>query len=56
MTLWRAVRSLLVTGLVLAALTALSGCISPAADNADLPWNTPPPWEGVPTIPGLSTP
>jgi len=38
------------------ALLTVGGCVSPTADNNELPWNTPPPWEGVPTIPGLSTP
>jgi hypothetical protein len=37
----------LVIGLV------LCGC---ATDDGDMPWASPQPWEGSPTIPGLSQP
>lgn len=38
--------------LLLLAAIALSGCATSA--DSDLPWNTPQPWEGSPTIPGMS--
>lgn len=31
----------------------LCGCVT---DEGDMPWATPQPWEGAPTIPGLSAP
>jgi hypothetical protein len=40
------------------ALTALclAGCktTSDDDDGSDLPWNTPQPWEGAPSIPGMN--
>jgi hypothetical protein len=38
--------------LILLAAIAVSGCATNA--DSDLPWNTPQPWEGSPTIPGMS--
>ncbi len=45
--------------LVALALTVfcLSACKTTSGDDdegSDLPWNTPQPWEGAPTIPGMS--
>jgi len=46
--------------LIVLALTAfcLSGCKTAGGsddDNgSDLPWNTPQPWEGAPSIPGMN--
>ena len=34
----------------------LSGCKTAGSDDdegSDLPWNTPQPWEGAPSIPGM---
>lgn len=42
--------ALLVCGWALAA----AGCASTPSDESAMPWNTPQPWEGSPTIPGLS--
>ncbi len=44
--------------LLVSALTAfgLSGCATTGSDDdngSDLPWNTPQPWEGAPSIPGM---
>jgi hypothetical protein len=49
---------LLFLSLFVLALAAfgLSGCKTTGEDEdgSDLPWNTPQPWEGAPSIPGLN--
>jgi hypothetical protein len=37
--------------ILLAWLAILAGC---ASTDSDLPWNNPQPWEGSPSIPGMS--
>jgi hypothetical protein len=35
----------------------LGGCATTGSDDdngSDLPWNTPQPWEGAPSIPGMN--
>ena len=44
--------------LLVSSLTAfcLSGCATTGCEDdggSDLPWNTPQPWEGAPSIPGM---
>lgn len=39
--------------LLSAVLLAASGCTTPPADESDLPWNSPQPWEGSIMIPGM---
>lgn len=39
------------------AAFCLGGCATAGGDDdegSDLPWNTPQPWEGAPSIPGLN--
>jgi hypothetical protein len=44
----------LLTILILLVSTALfSGCAT-FENESDLPWNTPQPWEGSPSIPGFN--
>ncbi len=38
---------------VMAGIALLSGCAT-MEDESDLPWSTPEPWEGSPTIPGFN--
>ena len=51
---WKTVLFLLVLG---SAAFFVGGCATPGGDDddngSDLPWNTPQPWEGAPSIPGL---
>ncbi|MBL7076579.1 MAG: hypothetical protein ISS31_03815 [Kiritimatiellae bacterium] len=46
-------RALLTTTLLAAVALLLAGCAT-IEDESDLPWNTPQPWEGSPSIPGLN--
>ncbi|MDD4870015.1 MAG: hypothetical protein PHR77_05595 [Kiritimatiellae bacterium] len=39
--------------LLVMSLFILTGCAT--GQDTDMPWNTPQPWEGSPTIPGLPT-
>jgi hypothetical protein len=46
-------RALLTITLILAGVALLTGCAT-MEDESDMPWNTPQPWEGSPSIPGLN--
>ncbi|MDP6631236.1 MAG: hypothetical protein QGH42_04965 [Kiritimatiellia bacterium] len=46
-------RALLTITVLAAAMLLFAGCAT-LEDESDLPWNTPQPWEGSPTIPGLN--
>lgn len=46
-------RTLLTITLLAATALLLAGCAT-MEDESDLPWNTPQPWEGSPTIPGFN--
>jgi len=35
------------------SLVVLAGCAT--EQDSDIPWNSPQPWEGSPTIPGMPT-
>lgn len=39
--------------LFMISLLILSGCAT--GQDTDIPWNTPQPWEGSPSMPGLPT-
>ncbi len=47
------IRFLLAIFVVLVTMIFISGCMS-ANSESDLPWNTPQPWEGSISVPGLS--
>lgn len=38
--------------LLLAGLLTAAGCAAPP--DSDIPWSTPQPWEGAPSIPGFN--
>jgi hypothetical protein len=46
-------RALLTITIILAGVALLTGCAT-MEDESDMPWNTPQPWEGSPSIPGLN--
>ncbi len=41
--------------LMLAAALCLAGCAT-SGEESDMPWNSPQPWEGSPTLPGMNQP
>lgn len=46
--------SRLCLGFLVLMLLGLAGCVSGNMGDSDLPWNVPPPNDGVPSLPGLS--